>query len=206
MHIRNVSKIFIAPLLFISFASIVSAQAVLPAQQNQNRGVGNVPGSDNTTPNPNKLGNQERRCEFVTQRVNAKLERYRVNENLYQGIYLGLGNKLRNLLGRLEPMYGNTNEYKALEEDLAKLEELTEKLKSAVGEYKVRLEAMKTYACDESAGTFAAALKNAQDQNTTAREVIQEIKTFYLTDIKQDIAAMKAVILAQNQEKNETEE
>lgn len=188
-------------MLIISFAGIAAAQTVLPAQ-NQNKGVGNSAGSDNAP----KLGNMERRCELVTQRVNAKLERYRVNENLHQGVYLGLGNKLGNLLDRLEPDYGDTDEYKALEEDLVTLDEMTEELKTALGEYRVRLEATRTFACDESTGTFAAALKNAQDENTAAREVIQEIKTFYLTEIKADIAAMKAVILADNQEADETED
>lgn len=194
-------KTIIAPFLIISFAGIAAAQTVLPAQ-NQNKGVGNSAGSDNAP----KLGNMERRCELVTQRVNAKLERYRVNENLHQGVYLGLGNKLGNLLDRLEPDYGDTDEYKALEEDLARINELSEELKNALGQYRVRLEAVKNFACDESAGTYADALKNAKSENTTTREIIQEIKTFYLTDIKQDIAAMKTVILAQNQKDNMAEE
>src|SRR3989304_6910256 len=92
-----VSLLFIPPLVYTS-----ATQNVLPAGEGKNLQNESLPKLDAPRVQLTKAENQERRCELVTQRIADKIARYKNLEKRDQGIYLGLGNKLENLVNRLK--------------------------------------------------------------------------------------------------------
>ena len=205
MKINNFTKLIVVPLLFISpFVYTAAAQSVLPASDGKNIDTESLPRLDTRRVQLNKAENQERRCELATQRIAEKIARYKTLEKRHQGIYLGLGTKLENLVNRLKEDGYTGDNIAALEADITKLDELSEKLKATYADYLAKLEELKTVSCADSDINFAQALKTAREELTATRDVIKEIKDFYLTEVKPHTAAMREQIKEEklNREQN----
>lgn len=144
---------------------------------------------------PNLGENKEKRCERITNRVEEKLGRYKENENRHRGVYQGLEIKLTNLINHLEEKGYSGENLEALKTDLDELRELSQKFETAYSDYRVRLELLKNHACGDSEDDFSQTFEDTQEEFLTVWEVIKEIRTFYLEEIKPDIAAMKVQIL-----------
>ncbi|OGC80117.1 hypothetical protein A3K01_00615 [candidate division WWE3 bacterium RIFOXYD1_FULL_43_17] len=209
MKINNLVKLTVIPALFILPLLLTSAQTVLPAREAKDLQNESLPKLDNPRVMEIKAANQERRCELATQRIAEKVSRYRNLEKRHQGVYLGLGNKLENLVSRLEADGYTGGNIEALKTDITQLNELAAKMKTSYTNYLSRLDELKTAGCTDSDVNFQEALKTAREELTASGAVIKEIKEFYLTEVKPDIAAMRTQIQEEKlgqQEGNETED
>lgn len=209
MKTNTLTKLAVVSLLLISPLVYTSAtQNVLPISEGKNLQNESLPKLDAPRVQLTKAENQERRCELVTQRIADKIARYKNLEKRHQGIYLGLGNKLENLVNRLKEDGYTGENITALETDMTKLDELSEKLKANYSDYLAKLEELKSASCEDSDINFTQALKTAREELAATREVIQEIKDFYLTEVKPHIAAMREQIKEEklNREQNEKPE
>lgn len=205
MKINNLVKLTVVPALLILPLLFTSAQSVLPAREAKDL-------QNESLPNPDaarlqiKAENQERRCELATQRIGEKINRYRNLEKRHQGVYLGLGNKLENLVSRLEEDGYTGENIEALKADITKLNELAAKLKISYTNYLSKLDELKTASCTDSDVNFQEALKAAREELAATHAVSQEIKEFYLTEIKPDVAAMRTQIHEEKLRQQENEE
>ncbi|EKD95332.1 MAG: hypothetical protein ACD_24C00518G0003 [uncultured bacterium] len=210
MKINNFTKLLVIPLVFVLPLIFTSAtQNVLPASEGKNLQDENLPKLDAPRAQLNRAENQERRCELATQRITEKIAQYKNLEKRHQGVYLGLGNKLENLISKLKEDGYTGDNIAALEADVVRLGELVSELNTNYANYLAKLDALKGASCEASDIDFVQALKDARaDLNATHLSIVA-IKEFYLTDIKPDLAAMREQIrtekLNQQQEK-ETED
>ena len=209
MKTNNLTKFVVVSLLFVSPLVYTSAaQNILPANEGKNLQNESLPKLDTPRVQLTRAENQERRCELVTQRIADKIARYKNLEKRHQGIYLGLGNKLENLVNRLKEDGYTGENITALETDMTKLDELSEKLKANYSDYLAKLEELKSASCEDSDINFTQTLKAAREELAATREVIREIKDFYLTEVKPHIAAMREQIKEEklNREQDEKPE
>ena len=209
MKTKNLTKFVVVSLLFVSPLVYTSAaQNILPANEGKNLQNESLPKLDTPRVQLTRAENQERRCELVTQRIADKIARYKNLEKRHQGIYLGLGNKLENLVNRLKEDGYTGENITALETDMTKLDELSEKLKANYSDYLAKLEELKSASCEDSDIGFTQTLKTAREELAATREVIREIKDFYLTEVKPHIAAMREQIKEEklNREQDEKPE
>ncbi|KKS31435.1 hypothetical protein A2380_03555 [candidate division WWE3 bacterium RIFOXYB1_FULL_43_24] len=209
MKIKNSAKLLIAPLIFISpFLITAAAQNVLPANEGKNLQNETLPKVDTPRAQLNRAENQERRCELVTQRIAEKITQYKNLEKRHQGVYLGLENKLENLVNRLKEDGYSGDNIAALEADIVELNRLTAETKINYANYLAKLEELKTASCEASDVNFVQALKTAREDLEATHVSMVAIKDFYLTDIKIDLAAMREEIRTEKlnqQQENETE-
>jgi len=209
MKINNLVKLTVIPVLFILPLLLTSAQSVLPAREAKDLQDESLPKLDAPRVQAIKAENQERRCELATKRIAEKVNRYRNLEKRHQGVYMGLGNKLENLVSRLEADGYTGENIDALKADITQLNEFAANLKTSYTNYLNRLDELKTAGCTDSDVNFQEALKTAREELAATGVVIGEIKEFYLTEIKPDIAAMRTQIQEEKlgqQEDSETED
>lgn len=152
---------------------------------------------------PKIIDTSEKRCERITQRVSEKIAKYKENENRHQGIYLGLENKLTNLITHLEEKGYEGKQLQSLRDDLEKLKKLEEDFKTAYTDYRVKLELAKTSSCGDSEQNFTDTLKEVKLSLAEVRTTIDNIKNFYHDTIKPDIAAMREFIQSKNSSESE---
>lgn len=131
------------------------------------------------------------RCPVVESKIQIKSSNFDNNKVRHLQAYQNLSDKLSAMADRLAQRNVDVAKLKA---DIAVLDQKIAKFSDDYAVYIGKLKDTQSYACGKTAGQFKTKLKESHAALKVVNQDAQDIRSYYNTTIKADIAALRAQI------------
>ncbi len=160
--------------------------------------------SNNTDDKPiNKSGPWKTRCQAVNHRVAGRIKMYEEKRDPHIFKFTNLMNILDKIITRADAKGFDTS---ALKEDKIKLDEMIKKFKDDYDLFIQKLMNTRNYTCGKSEGQYKNALNESKIQLGIVRQDSEDIKEFFKTTIREDIAKLKEQAKLKKEERKQAKE
>lgn len=145
---------------------------------------------------------EAKRCEVVQELVSKRIEIFKKTKTNHQENYDKLVSRLNEVVLKLQAKGLDTTE---LSTDLATLETMIAEYKTKYESFVAQLDATGTVACGETSDVYKAKLEESKALVQELRQMRVKIRDFYLTEVREDIKALRELAEKSSEEENETE-
>ncbi len=133
------------------------------------------------------------KCGTIQSLAEKKLTKFDENKDKHYKIYVELTTLLSEKIVNWDKLGLNTTELKA---DLAVVKTKIDRFVEDYNTYKSKLETLKKIDCSKTLTDYNNTVKDARDALKIVRKDVVDIKTYYLTQIRPDIIALKKQIIS----------
>jgi hypothetical protein len=137
------------------------------------------------------------KCNSIQSLAEKKLNKFEENKNKHFRIYIELTSRFSEKIDKWDRLGLDTTKLKV---DLAVAKEKIAKFETDFAAYKSKLEAIKAINCDNTSTDYANAIKDAKNALKIVRKDVVDIKTYYWTQIREDIMDLKKQIISNSGE------